>query len=277
MKRIEANGAHIPALGFGTFQLKDDVCVELASKALNSGYAHIDTAAFYDNEEAVGAGVKESGKAREDIFLTTKVWPTEVREGAMVRSVEASLKRLDMDYVDLLLIHWPPQPDDISGWSVLLNDVADRGLARHIGVSNFNTDQLTRMVEASDRPIAVNQVENHPLINQNKMREICAKLGVGLIAYSPLYRAGALFEDPIIKQAAAKHGREPAQVVLRWHLQHDGAGAIPRSSNVSRMKSNADIYGFELDETDMASISALSTAHSRLCDYEGLSPIWDAA
>ena len=179
MITLNANGANIPAIGLGTYDLRGDTCVEMIQEAINHGYQHIDTAAFYENEDVIGEGIRASGVARDNLFLTTKVWPSEVEEGKFQRSVEASLRRLDQDYVDLLLIHWPPHQVDLRGWAKLLNDAAERGWARNIGVSNFTTTLLDGIVEASDRPIAVNQVENHPYLDQSKVRATCKKHGVG--------------------------------------------------------------------------------------------------
>lgn len=271
---LEANGARIPALGLGTFRLEGELCTQTVAAALRAGYRHIDTAAFYDNELAVGMGIRASGIDRGDVFLTTKVWPTEVADGPFQRSVEASLRRLDVDSVDLLLIHWPPKNNDVAQWARLLNEAAERGWAKNIGVSNFTTELLNQIVNISKRPIVVNQVENHPYLDQSRVRAACARHGVALIAYCPLYKAGALFEEPIIKNLSRLKGKSRAQIILRWHLQHDGAGAIPKTSNIDRLGENLDAFDFELSRDEMKEISSLSRANRRLCDYE-FSPDWD--
>lgn len=276
MKTLKANGANIPALGLGTYDLREDVCVDMVSRALNSGYRHVDTAAFYENEQAIGEGIRASGRAREDVFLTTKVWPTEVREGEFQRSVEDSLAKLKLAYVDLLLIHWPPKDGDVRGWAKLLNQAADRGWTKHIGVSNFTVPLLDGIVDASDRPIAVNQVENHPYLNQSKLRAACARHGAALIAYCPLYKAGDLFAESAVVSATKQHDKSPAQIVLRWHMQHDGAGAIPKTATPSRMEENIDIFDFELSDDEMTAISKICGANRRICDFE-FSPTWDVA
>lgn len=274
MKILKANGANIPAIGLGTYDLRHEECSTMVSTALQSGYSHVDTAAFYENEEAVGAGIKQSGVARDKVFLTTKVWPTEVSEGNFQRSIEASLKRLDQDHVDLLLIHWPTKDNNAAEWARLLNDAAERGWARNIGVSNFTVSQLNAITSASERPIAANQVENHPYLNQSKLREACQALGVAMIAYCPIYRGGPLFKENAVTDAAEAHNKTPAQIVLRWHMQHEGGGAIPKTATVSRMKENIDIFNFELSGDEMDAISTLTSAGSRICDFE-FSPKWD--
>ncbi len=276
MKILDVNDAKIPALGLGTWQLRDDACSAIVEEALKVGYTHVDTAIMYENEEAVGAGLKSSGRARDDYFLTTKVWPTDIMDGTYQRAVEASLKRLDVDQVDLLLIHWPPKDGNVKEWARLINEVADRGLTKHLGVSNFTTSQLDAIVEASARPIVCNQVENHPYLNQARLRAACARHSVALIAYCPLFRGGDMFEEPAVTLAAAAHGKSPAQIVLRWHIQHDGAGAIPKTATLARLPENLAIFDFELTGDEMLAISSLVKRHERICDFE-LSPDWDPA
>lgn len=274
MKMLQANGALIPALGLGTFDLRNETCTSIVKQALDIGYRHIDTAAYYENEEAVGDGIRHSGVARDEIFLTTKVWPTEISEGSFQRSVEASLKRLDLDHVDLLLIHWPPKTGPVSEWVRLLNDAADRGWTKHIGVSNFTVSQLDGIVATSDQPITANQVEHHPYLNQEKVHAACNKHGVAFVAYSPLDRGGNLFREAVVVDAANAHGKTPAQIVLRWHMQFDGAGAIPKTATPERLKQNLDIFDFELSASEMTAITALTSAGLRRCDFE-FSPDWD--
>ena len=274
MKILSANGANIPALGLGTFRLLGSQGTDIVLKALESGYRHIDTAAFYENEVEIGEAIRQTGVAREEIFLTTKVWPSEVSDGPFQASVQASLERLGLEQVDLLLIHWPPKNTDYAGWARLLNEAADRGWTRHIGVSNFTTTHIDEIVAASDRPIAANQVENHPYLNQAKVRAACARHGIALMGYCPLGRGQAILNDPVIGDIASETGKTPAQVILRWHVQHDGAGAIPKTSSPHRLVENMDIFDFELSQTQMASMQQLTLRHQRLCDYD-FSPQWD--
>jgi len=276
VKILDANGADIPALGLGTWQLRGEACIDMVKTALDTGYRHVDTAVMYENEAEVGAGIKAAGLAREEIFLTTKIWPTDIEEGTFQRTMESSLKRLDVDHVDLLLIHWPPQNSDIAGWAALLNEAAERGWTRNIGVSNFTIPLLDAFVERSERPIACNQVEHHPYIDQSRLKQACKRHGVAMIAYCPLYRGGALFRDEAVVAASQAHGKSPAQIVLRWHMQTENAGAIPKTATPSRLAENLDVFDFQLSDAQMAAIGALKRRNDRICDYE-FSPEWDAA
>ncbi len=274
MKILEANGANIPALGFGTWTLAGEPCSELVSKALAAGYRHIDTAAMYDNEQAVGLGLKGADVPREQMFLTSKVWPTEIAEGDLQRSVEASLKRLDTPYLDLVLIHWPSTSVPMAQSIKALNDVKAKGLARNIGVSNFTNAMIDEAVALSEHPLACNQVENHPYLDQHKMRDTCARHGLSLIAYCPLCRGGDLFFEPSVIAAAENHTKTPAQIVLRWHMEFGDAGAIPKTATPSRLKENLDIFDFQLTREECAEISGLVGRNHRICDFE-FSPKWD--
>lgn len=276
MHRVEANGASIPALGMGTWTLEGEHCAQMVAEALRVGYRHVDTAAKYANEEAVGEGLRASGLGRDDYFLTTKVWFTDIADGDLQRSAEASLKRLGVDAVDLLLIHWPnpaiPLPQSIRA----LNAVKAAGLTRHIGVSNFPTALLGEAIRLSDAPLVCNQVEYHPYLNQDKIKAVLAANGMALTSYCPLYRGGALFDEPAVRNAAAAHGRSPGQIVLRWHVQQEGVIAIPRTSRPERLAENLSVFDFALSDDEMAAISALGRRGERICDFD-FSPVWDAA
>ena len=276
MHRIKANGADIPAIGMGTWTLKGDQCAELVAAAIDVGYRHIDTAAMYANEDAVGRGIAGSGIARDDIFVTTKVWWTDIAPGDLERSAEQSLARIGLDHVDLLLIHWPNPRVPVADSIGALNRVRERGLARNIGVSNFTTALLDEALRASDAPLVANQVEYHPMLNQDKVHAACRKAGMAMVSYCPLYRGGALFDRPEIVGPARRLGKAPAQIVLRWHVQQDGVVAIPRTTRRERLAENLAVFNFELDAAEMDAISALSSANSRICDFE-FSPRWDAA
>ena len=276
MHRIKANGADIPAIGMGTWTLKGDQCAELVAAAIDVGYRHIDTAAMYANEDAVGRGIAGSGIARDDIFVTTKVWWTDIAPGDLERSAEQSLARLGLDHVDLLLIHWPNPRIPVADSIGALNRVRERGLARNIGVSNFTTALLDEALRASDAPLVADQVEYHPMLNQDKVHAACRKAGMAMVSYCPLYRGGALFDRPEIVGPARRLGKAPAQIVLRWHVQQDGVVAIPRTTRRERLAENLAVFDFELDAAEMDAISALSSANSRICDFE-FSPRWDAA
>lgn len=276
MHRIKANGADIPAIGMGTWTLKGDQCAELVAAAIDVGYRHVDTAAMYANEDAVGRGIAGSGIARDDIFVTTKVWWTDIAPGDLERSAEQSLARLGLDHVDLLLIHWPNPRVPVADSIGALNRVRERGLARNIGVSNFTTALLDEALRVSDTPLVADQVEYHPMLNQDKVHAACRKAGMAMVSYCPLYRGGALFDRPEIVGPARRLGKAPAQIVLRWHVQQDGVVAIPRTTRRERLAENLAVFDFELDAAEMDAISALSSANSRICDFE-FSPRWDAA
>jgi len=274
--RVAANGADIPAIGLGTWTLTGATATELVAHALRSGYRHIDTAAMYGNEEAVGAGLRNGGVPRGKIFLTTKVWPTDIAEGDLQRSVEASMARLGVDYLDLALIHWPSRTIPLAESIGALNEVRARGWARNIGVSNFTVAQVAEAVALSEAPIACNQIEYHPFLNQDRVIAACRSHGVAVTSYCPLVRGSELAGEPAIAAAAARLGRTPAQVVLRWHVQQDGVVAVPRSSNPGRIAENIAVFDFELTAAEMAEISALGARRMRICDLQ-FAPDWDPA
>ncbi len=272
--RARGNGAEIPAIGLGTWTLRGDAATRLVAGALEAGYRHIDTATSYENESAVGAGLRASGVARDEIFLTTKVWPTDLAAGDLQRSVEGSLKRLGVDRVDLALIHWPSKTVPLADSIAALNEVRSRGLARNIGVSNFNVALIEQAVALSEHPLACNQVEYHPFLNQDRVLAACRKHGLALVSYCPLARGTELFAQGPVSEAAARHGKTPAQIVLRWHVQQDGVVAIPRSSDPGRIRENLDVFDFILDGKEVAAMDALRPRGLRICDFE-FSPEWD--
>lgn len=274
MHRVEANGAGIPAIGLGTWTLTGGTATRLVASAIESGYRHVDTAARYENEEAVGAGLRASGVPRADIFLTTKVWPTDIAAGDLQRSVEASLARLGLDHVDLALIHWPSRTVPLAESIAALNEVKDRGLARHIGVSNFTVALIEQAVALSRHPLACNQIEHHPYLNQDRVIAACRRHGMAVVSYCPLARGADLLAEPAVAAAAGRHGKTPAQIVLRWHVQQQGVAAIPRSSDAGRIARNLDVFDFALEPAEMAAIGALRARNGRICDFE-FSPDWD--
>ncbi len=272
---IDANGANIPAIGFGTWPLKGAQATDQVANALGSGYRHIDTAAFYENEEAVGEGLRKSGVARGDIFLTTKVWPTNIAEGDLQASVEASLKRLGTDYLDLALIHWPSKTIPMADSIGALNEVHDRGLARNIGVSNFTLSHIEEAVKLTKTPLACNQVENHPFIDQSHILGACRSHNMALVSYCPLSRATEAFVNPVIAGLAEKYGKTAAQIILRWQVQEPGRAAIPRSSDPGRAAQNLNVFDFELEPEDFEAVNGLRSGNLRICDFD-FSPEWDA-
>ncbi len=276
MHHVNANGANIPAIGLGTWTLMGEAATRLVADAIRSGYRHVDTATMYDNEEAVGAGLRASGVSRDEIFLTTKVWPSDIGDGDLQRSVEASLKRLQVDRLDLALIHWPSGTIPLAESIRALNEVKDRGLARHIGVSNFTVALLDQAVALSRHPLACNQIEYHPFLNQDRVLATCRGHGMAVVSSCPLARGAELFPEPAVTAAAERHGRTPAQIVLRWQVQQEGVVAIPRSSNPDRIAQNLRVFDFALEDDEMAAIDALRARQHRICDFE-FSPEWDAA
>jgi diketogulonate reductase-like aldo/keto reductase len=272
--RVEANGASIPAIGFGTWQLTGDKCAEAVRDALACGYRHIDTAHIYGNEREVGAGLRASGVARDGVFLTTKVWYENIGAGALEKSAEASLGRLGVDRVDLLLIHWPNASISLRDSIGALCNARRLGLARHIGVSNFPVALLEEAVSLATEPIVANQCEYHPRLDQSAVLSACRKHGLAFTSYSPLGK-GDLLREPVIVRIAQRLGRTPSQVVLRWHLQQDSVVAIPRSGSRAHIVENFGVFDFELTGEETAAISALRRPNGRLVD-PGWSPRWDA-
>ncbi|MGK5449887.1 aldo/keto reductase [Streptomyces radiopugnans] len=251
------NGVRMPQLGFGVWQVPDEEAAATVGHALASGYRSIDTAAIYQNEKGTGKAIAESGLPREELFVTTKVWNNDQGRDATLRAFDASLERLGLDYVDLYLIHWPAPKQDryVEAWKALEEIHAD-GRAKAIGVSNFKPTHLRRLMEETEVVPAVNQIELHPNFPQAEARAFHAEHGIATEAWSPLGQGKGLLDDPVIAEIARKHGRTPAQVVLRWHLQ-TGNMVIPKSVTPSRIEENIDVFSFVLDEDDMTGMSTL--------------------
>ncbi|HET6285593.1 MAG TPA: aldo/keto reductase [Amycolatopsis sp.] len=251
------NGVAMPQLGFGVFQVPDEETTAAVKAALDAGYRSIDTAAVYGNETGVGKALAQSGIARDELFVTTKLWNSEQGYDATLKAFDASMAKLGLEKLDLYLIHWPTPERDLyrDTWKAFEKLYAD-GRVRAIGVSNFQPAHLERLLDAGSVTPAVNQVEVHPYLQQAEIREFDAKHGIATEAWSPLAKGGDLLGEDAIKALAAKHGRTPAQVVLRWHLQL-GNVVIPKSVTPSRIKENLDVFGFTLSEEDIASLSGL--------------------
>jgi 2,5-diketo-D-gluconate reductase B len=258
MQQAEAQGVRIPMLGLGTWNLRGEECARTVEEALRLGYRHIDTAAMYSNEAEVGRGLQASAVARDEVFITTKVWRSDIGAGDLQRSAEASLKRLQVSIVDLLLIHWPNPSIPLKTSIAALCDAKRRGFARAIGVSNFSVDLLREAVALSNEPIVANQCECHPRHDQTPLIEACRKLDVAFVSYRPLGK-GALAADRLLTRIAAAHGKTAAQVALRWHIQK-GLVAIPKSARREHLEANLAIFDFALNDSEMAEISALSRA-----------------
>lgn len=270
---VAANGAAIPAVGLGTWKLAGDHCSDCVAAALQAGYRHIDTAAMYENEEAVGRGLRAGGVARDDIWVTTKVWRTEWRRDALLASARASLERLGLSQVDLLLIHWPDPEMVLDETIDALNEAKALGYARNIGVSNFPPRMFKAAVARSAAPIVANQCEYHPMLDQSAILVACREARTAFVSYSPLGR-GELMAHPLVVVLAGKHARTPAQIILRWHIQQ-GVIAIPRSSNPERIAANLRVFDFALDADDMARLGALKSAGLRIVNPDW-GPDWAA-
>ncbi|MET9615241.1 aldo/keto reductase [Kitasatospora indigofera] len=263
------NGAHIPQLGFGVWQVPDAEATAAVRTAIEAGYRSVDTAAIYENEAGTGQALAEAvagGVRREDLYITTKLWNSgtadwtgEQGRDAVLRAFDSSLDKLGLDYLDLYLIHWPrPMHGSyLNVWKAFEQLLAD-GRVKSVGVSNFGPEQLTRLLEESSVVPVLNQVELHPHFPQRQLRAFHAQHGIATEAWSPLGQGKGLLTEPALVKTAEKHGRTVAQVVLRWHLQ-SGVIAIPKSVTPSRIKENLDVTGFELDAEDFAAIAAVET------------------
>ncbi|MFJ3615049.1 aldo/keto reductase [Streptomyces hydrogenans] len=250
------NGVEIPQLGFGVFQVPDEETTTAVSSALEAGYRSLDTAAIYGNEAGVGKALAASGISREELFVTTKLWNADQGHDATLRAFDDSLAKLGLDYVDMYLIHWPTPARDLykETWKAIEKLVAD-GRVRAAGVSNFQPDHLKRLIDGADLVPAVNQVELHPGLQQNELRAAHAELGIATEAWSPLAQ-GAVLGDEAVTVIAGRHGKSPAQVVLRWHLQL-GNIVIPKSVTPERIRQNLDVFDFTLTDDEMAALAGL--------------------
>jgi len=259
--QVELNtGVSIPQLGFGVFQIPPEDTAAAVRTALDAGYRHIDTAQMYENEEGVGEGIRQSGLARGDVFVTTKLANDAHGHENAITALKGSLRRLGTDYVDLYLIHWPlPHRDEFVRTWQGFEEIRRAGLARAIGVSNFQPAHLDRLAEQTATVPAVNQIELHPALQQTELRAYHRAHGIATEAWSPLAQGGVL-DDPVITDLAGKHGRTPAQVVLRWHLQL-GNIVFPKSVTLERIHENIDVFGFELDPDDLVSLTKLDDDH----------------
>ena len=250
------NGIKMPMVGLGVFRCSDEEVYETVKMALENGYRHIDTAMIYQNEKGVGKAIKDSKIPREELFITTKLWNDDMRNNKQRQAIEDSLKRLDLNYVDLYLIHWPVKEKFVPSW-LEMEKIYKDGLAKSVGVSNFLEHHLNDIFNASDLVPAVNQVEFHPYVVQPKLVEFCKEKGIQFESWSPLGAIkNELLKDKVLVELAKKYNKTTAQIVLRWNIEK-GVVTIPKSSNKERQKENISIFDFELSKEDIAKIDSL--------------------
>ncbi|MFP4590471.1 MAG: aldo/keto reductase [Halobacteriales archaeon] len=253
---VEAGDAAIPAIGLGTWQHTGAPCAETVRTALELGYRHVDTARAYDNEGAVGRGLSEADVDREAVFLTTKLWRSDLRAAAVVEATHESIEALDVEYVDLLLIHWPHPRVPLGETLGAMAELRDDGLVRHLGVANFTRDQLERARRLADVPLVTDQVLYNPYKDQSDLLEYLAGRDLTLTAYSPLARGGLLGDDTLA-DVGERYGKTPAQVALRWLVQQPGVVAIPKATGREHLEENLDVFDFELTDAEMERVAKL--------------------
>jgi 2,5-diketo-D-gluconate reductase B len=275
MQDVLANGARIPAIGFGTYGMVRTEMLRMLPAALKGGFRHIDTAQIYRNEPEVGECAVSSGIRRSELFITTKVWIANYPESRFASSIDESLRNLRTDYIDLLLLHWPHDGVPLAEQIGLLNETVKSGKARYIGVSNFNRRQLDHALKLSAAPLVTNQFEYHPYLNQSLLVEATCKAGLAVTAYCAM-AVGRVLGDPTIAEIAANHRRTIPQVVLRWLLQQSNVVALSRTTNPDRISENLAVFDFELGEDEMAVMQTLARPNSRIVNPPGLAPAWDA-
>jgi 2,5-diketo-D-gluconate reductase B len=272
MQAVEAGGARIPLVGLGTWELRGRICARMVKEAIRIGYRHIDTAAMYDNERAVGEGLRASGVKRDEVFITTKVWQSDLRARDFERSTRNSLSELKLEQVDLLLIHWPNSSIPLAETIGALCKMKREGLTRHVGVSNFTVTLIEEAARLATEPLICNQIECHPYLDQSKVMAASRKQGMAVVAYSPIAR-GQARADAVLARIGKAHGKSAAQVCLRWLVQQ-GIVVIPRTSRPERLKENFALFDFQLSPAEMAEIATLATPRGRIVDWSG-GPAWD--
>jgi diketogulonate reductase-like aldo/keto reductase len=250
---VKVGEAEIPKIGFGTWQNTGEQCARSVKTALEVGYRHIDTAQMYDNEQQVGNGIKEADVDREDIFLTTKLWRSNLRSGDVQETVHESLDRLDTEYIDLLLIHWPHPRVPVEQTLKAMEDLRDDGLISHLGVSNFTTAQFREARDIAESPLVTNQVLYNPLKDQSNLREFLTDHDLSLTAYSPLAH-GDLIEDEMLTDIGSAYDKTAPQVAIRWLIQQERVIVIPKATSPAHIKSNLDVFDFELTDREMQRI-----------------------
>jgi 2,5-diketo-D-gluconate reductase B len=267
-----ANGANIPLLGLGTWDIRGDVCKRIVEQAIRLGYRHVDTAQAYENEREVGEGIRNSGIPRDQIHVTTKIWWTQLAPADLLRSTRESLARMKLDYVDLLLIHWPNSSVPLDQTIAALCKAKRDGMAKHVGISNFTTALIDKAAQYSTEPLATNQIEMHPYLDQAKVIAACEAKGISVTAYSPIVR-GKASDDPALAKIGRAHKKSVAQICLRYLVQQ-GIIAIPRTSKVERLAENSEIFDFELTPAEMSEIQGLARPDGRMVS-PSWAPEWD--
>ncbi|MGA8999421.1 MAG: aldo/keto reductase [Pseudolabrys sp.] len=270
---LAAHGAKMPAIGFGTMELPHRPA-ELVAAAIAAGYRHIDTARKYGTEERVGEGIRASGIARNELFVTTKVTEENAREADFLRSAETSLKALGLNYVDLLLIHWPQPKVPFTETLGALAKAKRSGLTRHVGVSNFTLAMLEEAVHVCPEPLVTNQIEYHAYLPQDRMLGALKRHGMILTAYCPVAR-GKLLDDPTIGEIAKARGKTHAQICLRWLIQQPMVAAVPRELEEALIREDLEVFDLSLSDAEMRQISALRRRNIRIADPPERAPKWD--
>lgn len=272
MKILDIHGVRIPALGLGTWRLRGRTCCDMVRTALEAGYRHIDTAAMYGNEDDVGAGIADAHVPREEIFVVTKVSPSQLGAQALKRSAKTSLAKLGTEWIDLLLIHWPSRAVRLDESLGAMRDLQGEGIIRHIGVSNFNVALMRETIETHGVPIVANQVEYHPYLSQNRVLVYCREAGITLTAYCPMAE-GEVSRDPALQRIGDKYGRSAAEVTLNWLLAQDRVSAIPMTANPEHCVANLAVLDFEMEAADHAAIAGLARGRRLIDMYSGYG--WD--
>ena len=272
---VSVSGVNIPSIGYGTMLFPEpEKAVTLISEAIKSGYRHIDTARKYGSEQWVGEALRSTDVGRENIWITTKVTEENAKADDFARSVEKSLETMQVNYVDLLLIHWPQPKVPLSETIGALIKAKRHGLAKNIGISNFTVELIHKAAQISSEQLFTNQVEYHPYINQDKVIQTCRNYGISVTCHVPLAR-GVVLEDPEIIKIAQIHQKSPAQVTLKWLIQQENIIAVPRALSIEQIKENIDLADFSLSNEQMGRISRLRSRNLRVVDPEVRRPIWD--
>jgi diketogulonate reductase-like aldo/keto reductase len=271
---VIVGGAAIPKIGCGTWELRGDLCARIVSDALRIGFRHVDTAQGYENETAVGEGIRDSGIPRKQIFITTKVRPQVTAEGQLQKSVEESLRRLGTDNIDLLLVHWPNPHVSVAETMGAMSEVKRRGWTRHLGVSNFTIAKLNEAVRVSPEALVAAQIEYHPYLDQTRLLGEIRRHKLAITAYCPV-ALGKVARDPALVEIGKRYGKSAIQVTLRWLIQQGDVSAIPRTSRSEHLRENLAVFDFALRDEDVSRISRMTVPGSRIINEPQWVPHWD--